>query len=81
MTKDEALAEMTLYLAGAIEQGQVDAALLTGDMLRQLVDIARHAPDEVSIGAVWDAAHDALGPAFRSAVSANDIVRLDNKGH
>jgi hypothetical protein len=80
MTKDEALAEMTLYLAGAIEQGQVDAALITGGMLRQLVDIARHVPGEVSIGDVWCAAHEVLGPAWKSAVSANSIARLDNKG-
>jgi hypothetical protein len=68
MTKDQALAEMTLYLAGAIETGQIDAALITGGILRRLVDIAQGVPDEVSIGDVWTAAHDAIGPAMKAAI-------------
>ncbi len=65
MTNTEALAEAVLYLAGAIEKGQVDAAQITGGMLRRLVEIAQRAPAEVSIGSIWDAAHDAIGPAWR----------------
>ena len=72
MTSADALAEMTLYLAGAIEQGQVDAALITGGMLRQLVDIAHGAPEVVGIGDVWGAAHEALGPAMTAATSAKN---------
>ncbi len=67
MVGSEALSELVLYLAGAIEQGQVDAAQVTGGMLRRLVDIARAVPADVPIGDVWNAAHEVIGPAMTSA--------------
>lgn len=74
MTGSEALSEMILYLAGAIEQGQVNAAQITGGMLRQLVNIARWAPDEVSIGTMWAAAHEAIMPAWKSDNAAQGVI-------
>ena len=60
MANTEGLAEMVLYLAGGLECGTFSAAQITGAVLRTLVDRARALPDDVSIGAVWCMADDAI---------------------
>lgn len=53
MTRNGALEEALEYVADAIEQGGLDARMLTGDMLRGLVQWAHNLPDEVPIVDVW----------------------------
>lgn len=65
MQQSDVLAEALLYLAGALDDGQIDAARIDGAMLRSLVDLARGLPAEVSIGEVWTRTHNVIAAAWR----------------
>lgn len=65
MKQSDALAEAVLYIAGGIEQGQIDASCIMGEMLRQLVDTAQGWPDEISIGDVWAKTHEIIVAAWK----------------
>lgn len=65
MQQIDALAEMISYFAGALDDGQIDAARIDGAMLRRLVDVARGMRADAPIGAVWTQTHNVIAAAWR----------------
>ena len=62
MSNSQALEEAILYLAGALDAGQV----VTGGALRALVEWARGLSGDVPLAEVWARADDALSAEGRA---------------
>lgn len=54
-----------MYLAGSIDDGQIDVSRIDGAMLRELVKVTRGMSADVSIGEVWTQTHDIIARAWR----------------
>jgi len=70
MNKAYALEEAILYLASAIDAGDVDLAMVTGDLLRNMVEWTRGLPGDMPISDVWSRVHDeVLSTLWREPVT------------